>query len=260
MRFTTLLCLLLTGYSSVFAQDTSPKLRVLTYNIHHGEGGDGKLDLERIAAVIKTAEPDLAALQEVDQSTTRSKGVDQAARLSELTGMTVHFGKAMDYSGGGYGLAVLSRWPLHEMKTHPLPAGPGVEPRIVLEAMVQVPGQSNPLRFLVTHVDHKGDPKDRTAQVQKILELFPVGGSSEPAILAGDFNATPKSKVVKSLLASWTDTAPDAEFLTSPAATPRNRIDYIFIRPQERWKVIETRPLDEPTASDHRPVLSILEL
>ena len=42
-------------------------LRVLTYNIHHGEGTDGKLDLDRIARVIKAAEPDIVALQEVDQ-------------------------------------------------------------------------------------------------------------------------------------------------------------------------------------------------
>ena len=92
------------------------------------------------------------------------------------------------------------------------------------------------------------------------MELFPADRSLEPTVLAGDFNATPKSEVIKSLLASWTDTAAGADYLTSPAATPRNRIDYIFIRPKERWKVIETRPLDEPTASDHRPVLSILEL
>ena len=52
-------------------------VRVLTYNIHHGEGMDGKIDLERIAAVIKRLEPDVVALQEVDVKTTRSQGVDQ---------------------------------------------------------------------------------------------------------------------------------------------------------------------------------------
>ena len=220
----------------------------------------GKLDVERIASVIKAAQPDIVALQEVDQSTSRSKGVDQAARLGELTGMISRFGKAMDFQGGAYGLAVLSRWPLGNVNTHPLPAGPGVEPRIVLESSVQLPTPNGGLRFLVTHVDHKADPKDRAAQVQKIIELFPSSGSAEPTILAGDFNATPTSDVVKSLLASWTDTAPGADFLTSPATAPRNRIDYIFIRPAERWRIIETRALEESTASDHRPVLSILEL
>ena len=41
-------------------------LRVVTYNIHHGVGVDGKLDLNRIAEVIRAAKADLVALQEVD--------------------------------------------------------------------------------------------------------------------------------------------------------------------------------------------------
>lgn len=54
-------------------------LRVLTYNIHHGEGTDGRFDLSRTAGLIATAEPDLVALQEVDQGTDRAGGVDQVA-------------------------------------------------------------------------------------------------------------------------------------------------------------------------------------
>src|SRR5688500_5929836 len=93
------------------ADEASQVVRVLTYNIHHGEGTDRQLNLERLADVIKSVNPDLVGLQEVDQKTARSKGVDQAARLAELTGLRAIFGKAMEYQGGGYGLAVLSRWP-----------------------------------------------------------------------------------------------------------------------------------------------------
>src|SRR4051812_15481445 len=75
-------------------------LRVLTYNIHHGEGRDGQFDLPRLADVMKRAEPDLVALQEVDISTERSDGVNQLAELERLTGMHGEFGKAMDYRGG----------------------------------------------------------------------------------------------------------------------------------------------------------------
>ncbi len=55
------------------------QLRILTYNIHHGEGTDGRFDLARIAGVINGQRPDLVALQEVDRRTTRASGVDQAA-------------------------------------------------------------------------------------------------------------------------------------------------------------------------------------
>lgn len=61
---------------------------------------------------ITNLQPDLVALQEVDQKTGRSSGIDQAAELGHLTGMHWVFGKAMDYQGGGYGLAVLSRFPI----------------------------------------------------------------------------------------------------------------------------------------------------
>src|ERR1700731_1570832 len=117
--FSSLLLMLL-----VWASDdqTVPRtLRVLTSNIHHGEGTDGRFDLSRLARVMKSVQPDVIALQEVDQGTERSGGVDQLAELERLTNMHAEFGKAMDYSGGGYGVAVLSRWPLLRNGTDPLP-------------------------------------------------------------------------------------------------------------------------------------------
>lgn len=86
-----------TGFTAI--SETIP-LRVLSYNIHHGEGVDGKFDLERIAKVIQSVNPDLVALQEVDRNTTRASDVDQAQELAELTGMHMAYGKALDYQGG----------------------------------------------------------------------------------------------------------------------------------------------------------------
>jgi endonuclease/exonuclease/phosphatase family metal-dependent hydrolase len=235
-------------------------LRVLTYNIHHGEGTDGKLDLERIAKVILSVKPDLVALQEVDQTATRTGRIDQIARLAELTSLHSAYGRAMDFQGGGYGVAMLSRWPLQEVVTHALPKAPGVEPRAVLSAVVQMEDNGPKLQFLVTHVDHRGDPTQRTIQVAKIRELFPPKPEAIPALLAGDFNATPESEVIKELLSEWTDTAAGQQFFTSPSDPPIRKIDYVFARPAARWRTVETRELDEAVASDHRPVLAVLEL
>ena len=38
------------------------RLRVISYNIHHGEGVDSRLDLPRIAKVLLSEQPDLVAL------------------------------------------------------------------------------------------------------------------------------------------------------------------------------------------------------
>lgn len=86
------------------------RLRVLTYNIHHGEGVDGRLDLVRIAKVIQEVDPDIAALQEVDQNAGRSGQVDQAAELGRLTKMRSVFGGNIELQGGKYGNALLTRF------------------------------------------------------------------------------------------------------------------------------------------------------
>jgi endonuclease/exonuclease/phosphatase family metal-dependent hydrolase len=186
--------------------------------------------------------------------------VDQAAKLSELTGLQMSFGKAMDFQNGAYGVALLSRWPIDDIRVNALPAPTGTEPRVVLTARIQ-PGETAPaFRMAVTHVDHRADPTQRTAQIAKIRELLPASSASEPEILAGDFNATPDSAVVKGLLTEWADSAEGQDYHTIPADNPRRRIDYIFYRPSTRWRVIESRALDEAVASDHRPVLSVMEL
>src|SRR5436190_5201783 len=75
----------------------APTLRVLTYNIHHGEGTDGRVDLSRLAEVVSAVDPDLVALQEVDEGTERVNGVNELAELARLTHMHPAFGKAMNY-------------------------------------------------------------------------------------------------------------------------------------------------------------------
>ena len=243
------------------AQDAAPTtLRVLTYNIKHGEGTDGVLDLDRIAAVIKAANPDLVALQEVDQNAKRSGRVDQAARLGDLTDLQAAFAKAIDLEGGGYGVAILSRWALQDLKTHLLPKDPEMEQRIAFAARVMLGQGGQEIEFMVTHLDHHSDPAQRIEQVAKIRELYPSGADERPRLLAGDFNTTPERSVMKSLLKEWTDTAAGQRFFTIPAGKPRRKIDYILCRPAGRWIVQETRALDEPIASDHRAVLAVLEL
>ena len=105
-------------------------LRVLCYNIHHGEGVDGKVDLIRQAGVIKSCSPDLVALQEVDDRTERTGRIDQTARLAELTGLEGRFVHQLDYEGGRYGQAILSKFPMSDVALHWLPGMPDRERRM----------------------------------------------------------------------------------------------------------------------------------
>jgi endonuclease/exonuclease/phosphatase family metal-dependent hydrolase len=87
-------------------------LRVMTYNIHVGVGMDKKLDLQRIADVINGQHPDLVGLQEVDRGVKRTEGKDEIAELAKLTSMNYTFAHNLDYQGGQYGVAILSRFPI----------------------------------------------------------------------------------------------------------------------------------------------------
>jgi endonuclease/exonuclease/phosphatase family metal-dependent hydrolase len=231
-----------------------PTVRVLCYNVHHCEGTDGKLDLARIAKVVRASDPDLVALQELDDRTRRTGGVDQAAELARLTGLHAKFGKAIDFQGGGYGQAVLSRFPIREATVHPLPGMPGRETRIALEARLTIDGRD--LSFVTTHLDHQL-AAERERQVAKLNELF--AAADRPVILAGDLNATPDSKAFAALAAKWADATAGRGLLTIPVEKPAEQIDHVLFRPAGRFRVAGAAVLGEPVASDHRPVLVVLE-
>ena len=232
-------------------------LRVLSYNVHHAAGTDGKLDLDRVAAVIAAQKPDLVAVQEVDRNTKRSGAVDQTAELGKRTGLHVAFAKAINFQGGEYGQAVLSRFAIRSVTAHTLPGKPGQETRIAVEAIVQPPGRPA-VTFVATHFQHD-DADTRREQAAKVNELF--AASDRPTILAGDLNATPDSEEMKLLAKRWVyATPPDRGLLTIPSGEPRKQIDYVLVRPADRFKVIEAKVIEEKVASDHRPVLAVVEL
>ena len=234
------------------------RLRVLCYNIHHAEGVDRKLDVERIGRVIRSVEPDLVALQEVDQNVTRTQGVDQPAELARLTKMHIVFGANIRFQGGHYGNALLSRFPIAWHKNHLLPNVDGSEQRGVIEAEVKVPGADLPLLLLATHLDFRADPRERLASAKVINDLV-AKRPEQPALLAGDLNATPDSITLQEFEKSWTR-ANQKALATVPVNEPAKQIDFILYRPASRWTVIEVKVLGESVASDHRAIFAVLEL
>jgi endonuclease/exonuclease/phosphatase family metal-dependent hydrolase len=236
---------------------TSRRLSVLTYNIHHGEGSDGELDLERIAKVISAAEPDLVSLQEVEHQTSRTGRVPQAEKLGELTGLKSVFGGNIRLLGGQYGNAVLTRLPIRKYRNHKLPNVNRGEQRGFLTVEFAWPTDDDTLLFVATHFDHRPSSDERQLSAQAINELVEQR-VRVAVILAGDFNTIPSTREAKVLLDKWTSTNSKHQ-PTFPADKPEREIDYILVRPAIRWKVVEAEVLDEPVASDHRPLLATLE-
>lgn len=229
-------------------------VRVLTYNIHHGEGVDGRFDLPRLAAIISSASADVVALQEVDRGTRRASGVDQLAELGRITGMATAFGKAMDYQGGEYGVGILTRKVIRRVTNRPLPRSPEREPRTALTVDLDPAGPGPRIQFTTTHLDQGRDLMDQVAQASVLAGAWPA---ETAGILAGDFNTRPDTLTMQILARRWTDTFADPP--PDPNGRPRRRIDYVMVQPASSWRTVESRYLDAPLASDHQPVLVSLE-
>jgi endonuclease/exonuclease/phosphatase family metal-dependent hydrolase len=243
------------------AADAPPvRLRVLSYNIHHAEGVDGKLDVERIAGVVRGCEADVVAVQEVDRGVERSQKIDEPRELARLTKLEHFvFGKTIDHQGGEYGNLVLSRFPIVSSRVLKFPNAAGAEQRGAVEAEIAPPG-GPAFRLFGTHLDFgrkEAGEADRQGAIRMVNER--VEATGQPAILAGDFNCVAGSRTIETVLQSWVQSN-SVEALTIPVGKPTRQIDFVFLRPKSLWKVIDVKVLDEAVASDHRPILATVEL
>ena len=229
-------------------------LRVATWNIKHGRGMDGRLDLERTATVLATLDSDIIALQEVDEAVRRSDRVDQATWLAECLGMHASFGSFMDYQGGRYGLAILSRFPIETADTWRLTDGN--EPRVAQAIRVTAPS-GDPLTLVCVHFDWVADDGFRFAQASETMAR--LRALETPWIVLGDFNDTPASRTMRGFHALGRDASkPSNAAATFPADDPRIEIDFIVTGPGDRWTVDRVEVIAEEIASDHRPVIAVL--
>ncbi|TCO30338.1 endonuclease/exonuclease/phosphatase family metal-dependent hydrolase [Kribbella steppae] len=234
-------------------------LTVMTYNIHHGAGIDGVLDLERIAVLIEKSGADVVGLQEVDRHwSERSNWVDQPAWFAKR--LKMHYGYAANLDlpplnpgepNRQYGTAILSRYPIKDFTNTLLPKYPAGEQRGLAVATVKVRGAD--LRFANTHLTHNNNA-ERLEQAQKVVEV--LGTSKTPTFLVGDLNARPDTPEIKTLTALLTDTWPEVGVgpgYTIEADNPTARIDYLL----HSSKLSPTKAsVPVSLASDHLPVVA----
>ncbi|HEX7120890.1 MAG TPA: endonuclease/exonuclease/phosphatase family protein [Gemmatimonadaceae bacterium] len=231
-------------------------VRVVTYNIRHGRGQDDTVSLARTAAVLRRLAPDLVGLQEVDDRVRRSGGVAEAESLGTALGAQAAFDAFMDYQGGRYGLAILSRHPVAATRSIPLPTGN--EPRVALLVETVLP-RGDTIAVITVHFDWVDADSFRFAQASALAAVLDT--LRRPWVLLGDFNDLPESRTLALFRARALEARkPEDARLTFPSDEPDREIDYVFVAPAARWRVRAVSVIDERVASDHRPVLAVLEL
>jgi len=173
-----------------------------------------------------------------------------------LLGLHHAFGRFMDFQGGAYGLAILSRHPI--VRTHSVRLPDGNEPRVALAVEVQLPGGRR-ITIVNVHFDWVDDDRFRFAQAEALTKY--LDALTTPYVLLGDFNDEPASRTLALFKGRALEaTKPEGDRFTFSSVKPEKEIDFIFAAPAAAWRAREVRVITEPLASDHRPVLAVLEL
>ena len=223
------------------------ELTVVSFNIESAHGPDGSVQLDLLARTLASWKPDIVLLQEVDKGQVRSGRVDMPAYLGQELGMYSTFGANMaGRSGGRYGTALLSRFPIKSAVNTALPRLAGDEQRGLLHAVLDVDGTQ--LSAYVVHLQHTST-RARMSQIRTIRRL--VAADPLPHVIGGDFNAHPGSGVMAVARSIGSDTwsaVGSGPGLTVPRVAPRARIDYLL---QSGLEPLDIQVLTPPL-SDHR--------
>ncbi len=216
-------------------------LRVATFNIRHGEGVDGVVDLPRVASVLRALGASVIALQELDENLARSGVVDQPRELHRLTGLQVHFWPTIERDGGAYGLALATDEPI-EARFHHLPRLENEEPRAAIS------GRIHGWSVVAAHLT--GRARARRVQMAALAEL--VAELPGPLVVLGDLNSSRLG--IGPLRKAGLGPAPG--YRRTTRRLWRAEIDHVLAgrggKVLRAWKV-------ESDASDHFPVVAEID-
>ena len=228
----------------IFSAQAQNTLKLMSYNIKNANGMDNVCNFQRIANVINNTSPDVVAIQEVDSMTNRSGQKYVLGEIAERTQMHGYFAPAIDYDGGKYGIVLLTKQVPLRLQSLPLP---GRE-----EARTLILAEFTDYIYCCTHMSLTEEDRMKSLELVKAF----TSSSTKPLFLAGDMNAEPESGFIKELQKDFQILSNPKQH-TFPAPDPKETIDYIAMLKQNAkgFAVISAKVINEPMASDHRPIL-----
>ena len=243
---------------------TPTSIKVMSYNINHGEDIDGGYGLKEIIELIKIEKPDFVLLNDVDNIAIRTYREDQARKIAGNLGMNFTYGKTMEVEEGWNGNAILSKYPIKYSENRFFKNTEDGKAQAMLYT-VFLAGKKN-IHLITTELSK--DPKVSELQnqevVDKIVDVMTKRAVNDPIILTGSFNMNFNHISIKGMnnyLGNVTSNDNQSNKLTFPANNPQYQHDYIFYRKnislvgKKIWKDNNTK-----NASDHLPIIAEFDL
>lgn len=164
--------------------------------------------------------------------------------LAERTQLHPYFAPAIDYDGGKYGIGLLAKEAPLRLQTFALPGREEARTLIVAEFPEYI--------FGCTHLSLTEEDRMKSLEILKSV----AASAEKPFFLAGDFNSDAGSGFIKELKNTF-QVLSNPKQPTYPASEPKETLDYLIALKQEKptFVVNSARVIDEPLASDHRPLL-----
>ena len=235
-------------------------LKLLTYNIQHGVGTDGRLDLDRVARVLEQSGAQVVGLNEVDFAIKRSGFKNQVSYLAKSLNMNYAFGASVKRLTGSYGNAILSKYPINNVENYILPGldGDNIEARSLLIAEIEMPNNKKQEPFYIISTHLSLNKSERSEQIRWIDNF--LSNLTGSYILMGDFNTGMEEIIytIKDIKETPVRLIPLLNGVkTFPTVNPSQEIDlYFSASPLEVVKGYSI----ESNASDHLPVYLELNL
>lgn len=256
--------------TSIWAQNT---VRVMSFNIRYNNPGDGenawpnRVDL--VDRLLAYHQPDIIGVQEAlegqmndlkqllpgfdSEGIARTEGGEysailyRAAKLEKLEGSTFYLSSTPDRLSTGWDAAL---------------------PRIATWARFKIRDTGAEFFCINTHFDHMGEQARKKSASLIIKMIDSLNVDDLPVVLTGDFNATPESEPIQTILRSLDDSrerpnapahGPDGTWSGwTIAGEPGRTIDYVFV--QGDLAVSNQAHLAESFSgrfpSDHLPVIA----
>lgn len=244
---------------------TASRLRVLTLNLGHGRARDwGRLlqsgerarrNLRLVAGVLTREQPDVVALQEVDNNSVWNGRFDHGAWLARTAKFPHHFAGRHHVSALlDYGTALLSRVALTDAANVAFDSAVARPRKGFVVSTATWPGSTLKVDLVSLHLDFLS-PAKRRAEVRQLQGTLAV--RARPCIVMGDFNTGYDGALLEHLAKALDLHAfePHVGHITFPSL--RRRLDWVLISNSLRFASHQV--LSDPV-SDHNAVLADLEL